>query len=172
MNVENLDKLATYLEALPVDYRQFVMSDYVVWDHDRGPYEDFISETVRYMSDPKFNMCGTAACAAGHAPAAGIIWDINVDGPVPIGYDRWAVYIDTKFDLDGPTEEFLFGGGWANFDNTHRGAAARIRYILDGFPPPQVKDDEGGMTDFSCYSLICFPEQAEEIVALYKEYLK
>lgn len=114
---KNLEKLATYLESLPANYRHFGMDRYAVHDPNRSDYEpceDF--------------PCGTVACALGHGPAAGI-----TSAP----HETWEDYAHRFVDDDSQEWSWLFGGQWSAFDNTHRGAAARIRYFLDHKVPDQ-----------------------------------
>lgn len=110
----NLRKLATYLESLPAVYKHFDMAIYF-----RG------SRNLTMDSSPA--ECGTVACAAGHGPAAGI---------KPNAY-YWSDYVGRNFtDDDGDVYEFLFASSWCEIDNTHQGAAQRIRYFLKfGIPP-------------------------------------
>lgn len=127
----NLDKLATYLEGLPVGYRHFRMSVYA----KGAPESDFALRprtTLRH--------CGTAACALGHGPASGVklapryvhrqddVW--------------WSDYGWGAFGAQpgSPLFRFLFSPDWEMSDNHHHGAAKRIRWILAGNPPLEVGD--------------------------------
>src|SRR5688500_13801651 len=74
--ISNLARLADYLSRLPRDYRHFAMQDFLVVPS--GP--DFLgpvrarcveAEYARTGSTEGWT-CGTAACALGHGPAAGI----------------------------------------------------------------------------------------------------
>jgi len=111
----NLRKLAAYLRTLPANYPDFEMNDFVRFDGS-GKYV-FASVTP----------CGTAACAVGHGPKAGIS---------PIGCENWTSYSHRCFiDADDGADneeawEWCFGGSWSYVDNTVHGAAARIEYML------------------------------------------
>lgn len=130
----NLDKLATYLEALPVDWKHFDMNVFFEGGYnEENP--DAPGET-EYVEDPSLiNHCGTVACALGHGPAAGIAPSQNAKGN--FGID-WSEYTE-QFVPDGSVyDRFLFSGVWRNIDNTHRGAAARMRYLLDRGAVPET----------------------------------
>lgn len=121
MNRENLLRLATYLETLPADYGDFDMSTFAL--DNEG---DEISPRQVLSS------CGTVACAAGHGPAAGLT-------PLPEDHN-WSIYCKRVFGLSVMDEthrefDWCFGGAWDLVDNTHHGAAKRIRHMLDhGLP--------------------------------------
>jgi len=141
-----LDKLATYLEGLPKDYRHFDMADYVLG------VEDGDKEATYARHNGGVNACGTAACAVGHGPAAGVLV------PPRFVTKLWNGYVDVDWhqystlflgnDGDGYPEENLFewafSGGWVSADNHHWGAAARIRYLLDHGAPPKCWDYDPG----------------------------
>lgn len=134
-----LDKLATYLEGLPKGYRHFDMETFI-----RGA--DRAAEAQYARKNGGVNSCGTAACAVGHGPAAGIFvpskWIERIDADY---WDvRWSKY-STLFigSREGYPDappftlfEWLFGETWSEFDNHHYGAAARIRWTLanGGYP--------------------------------------
>lgn len=134
MNRENLTKLAAYLESLPADYQHFDMGVF----YHRDDY-DTIKAELEYAEDPTaVTHCGTAACALGHGPAAGIA-PTRVTGTVGIDWSAYGLkFIDQD---DTATYEFLFSGHWDQIDNTLRGAAARIRYVLDDNPVPHYDPD-------------------------------
>jgi hypothetical protein len=120
--VGNLIKLAVYLRTLPADYRQFSMT-FFYWDPGKDP-----NLTSSFLSDMELldqnHPCGTVACAAGHGPAAG----------VPRADDErdWNKYLDRAFGGSNVKSVYcpMFSADWANWDNTPRGAAARIIYAL------------------------------------------
>ncbi len=128
---ENLAKLAAYLAKLPDDYEKFNM-----WVYFSGRAEG------TYMTHGG-TMCGTAACAVGHGPAAGI------KSPV---YDSWNDYCLQAFCIETQTPEFewLFGGSWNQVDNTPKGAAARIRYYLENGGIPVDHANKARTTE--CYA--------------------
>ncbi len=114
----NLEALASYLEALPRNYRHFDI-DFYHLDEDNcqvGP-EAFKEEWLLRKH------CGSAACAIGHGPYAGI----------PLKDDfSWRDYAIRVFGTDNnDTEEgdFMFGTG--NPNGVKR-AAQRIRKVLAG----------------------------------------
>ena len=143
MNKENLKKLADYLAKLPEDYQQFEMSNFI----DEATFD----EAVEYIRKDG-NMCGTSACAIGHAPHAGITLDFTQEeldrmyvGTVGGGSaDLWTAYAQRAFGIDfnTPQGEWMFGGEWAGVDNTPRGAAARIKFILAGNEVPKAFGDD------------------------------
>ena len=117
MNRDNLEKLADLLETV-VPPPEFHMTSYI---RDSKGYnvlpEDFELE--------QYQECGTVACACGHGPMAGI--------PVKKSDDNWAKYSERVFDLESWSIawDFLFHPYWVGTDNTPKGAAARIRLMLD-----------------------------------------
>lgn len=114
MNRANLEKLAAYLEALPADYKHFGMRSY--FRHkDRGIFHPAQAGPV--------NECGTVACAVGHAPSAGIT--------TRYFYTSWTSYAYAAFDVTETEFDWCFSGVWASIDDTHYGAAKRIRYMLE-----------------------------------------
>lgn len=120
----NLRKLADYLARLPDDYEQFNMGLYMSSSDVPG--------TIR--SEP----CDTVACALGHGPTAGIRTYNDAN---------WDDYSDRAFGDTGGRGATLawswcFSPGWVRTDNTPRGAAARIYYLLD----------KGGAPDGYCFS--------------------
>lgn len=140
LNRENLTKLAEYLEQLPVDYPHFDMLRYETFDD----FSDLVNY-VRNGRDDTVWVCGTVACAVGHGPSAGILFtDNEMDDGVP----RWGVYAE-RFSTDWRERGWMFTGlandgwwwNWRTLDNTHRGAAARIRFLLDGNEVPDVRAD-------------------------------
>lgn len=156
---ENMLALADKLESLPRRYKAFEM----------GVFLDEISdeETVRYAEhNGGIHECGAVACAIGHGPAAGILfpkprkgsvlWQpsshFDKNGKLVEGFmPDWHAYSARNFiDYQQNKSEWdwCFGGEWSNIDNHPWGAAARIRYLLDGNDPPQVEDYDGDMVPF------------------------
>ena len=111
MNIKNLELLATYLEALPVNYIHFDMDTFL----------DGVRDSGARTWEPE---CGTVACALGHAP--------NVPGiPKPlVEGENWYAYSDRVLGLGDKDWEWCFSSDWAEVDNTPQGAATRIRYLL------------------------------------------
>lgn len=123
MNRKNLAKLATYLESLPDDYEAFDMSSFF----DSTDHEAEISYALH---NGGVHNCGTSACAVGHGPAAGFLLN-----PDEIGWfgPRWSEYSARVFTYPHTPEwDWMFSGAWCEVDNTIKGAAARIRYLLAG----------------------------------------
>lgn len=173
MNTENLSKLATFLDELPEDYRQFGMADFT--NQWMSP-----EELKQYQTDPTYNPCGSAACAVGHAPAAGIKVDPStITQQILDGYstDIWDAYVQAAFGIkfDSTAFEFMFGGGWADHDNTPKGAAARIRYVVANNNIPDIptgwnsREGEPEMGPFDSYNLGY--SEVGEITELYEGYL-
>lgn len=116
--VENLRTLAKYLRE-KVDPQRFDMADYC--------YKGSIHNEV-YL--PSEHTCGTAACAVGHGPMAGIGGDLNQ-------YKSWVSYTHVNFIPAGQdrSSEWLFSGCWDEHDNTPEGAADRIdTFLRSGVP--------------------------------------
>lgn len=116
--IVNLRQLATYLSALPDGYGQFDMGNY----RAKGAIVDGAAGFPRKLND-----CGTVACALGHGPNAGI---------APEGSRTWLAYSSDHFispsqDETEPYWEWCFSGLWMDSDNTPKGAAARINWMLD-----------------------------------------
>lgn len=166
INRENLDKLATYLEKLPADYKHFEMTDYITGK--RGN-----SEQVYYaLNNGGVDTCGTAGCAIGHGPAAGILFkeeDLKVNQYWASGFEvDWNLYCDRYFvPTNSPEFEWMFGGAWYNWDNTPHGAAARIRYFLDNGVPADACEERAHGGDI-WYSLTVYDDHIE----LYQSYRK
>jgi hypothetical protein len=118
---ENLLKLARYLWDLPEDYTHFDMETFF-----DGP--DPIGHCPPQNAQ-RPGGCGTVACALGHGPAAGVKPSDNVAG--------WYSYSLEAFGLPGHSTEWLwcFSDTWRQKDNTPRGAAKRIFYMLERRSP-------------------------------------
>ena len=116
MNVKNLAKLGKYLSSLPEDYQDFGMQYFVDGTSERQDDHAHIAK------------CGTAACAVGHGPRAGI---------KPKKGEDWMEYSSRAFGLN--TEllhemylwEWMFGSDWSRVDDTPQGAARRIACVID-----------------------------------------
>ncbi len=113
--VHNLAQLAAYLRTLPADYKDFDMENYAVATARDSRYNIALATTT---------ICGTVACAVGHGPNAGI-------APLPV--EDWVDYTERAFGVGRSTDANMvfFGGIWTGWDNTPRGAGARIAYLLD-----------------------------------------
>lgn len=110
---ENLEKLATYLESGSLK-AEFDMSHYT----NRGYWDEATD-------------CGTAGCAVGHGPFAGIEkWPM----------ESWSDYCHRVFIREVTMKQglfwsFLFSAGWSETKfNQAIHAAKRIRHFLNGLP--------------------------------------
>lgn len=136
MHKENLLRLATYLETLPADYSKFAMETFQRRESRNGNFgqEPFTAQDVAEV-----NLCGTAGCAIGHAPLAGF--------PVELSDKGWFPYSERISGLKNSSEEWewCFGGDWEEYDNTPKGAAARIRRLVETGTIGELpwRDEEG-----------------------------
>ena len=133
----NLDKLATYLEGLPEDYQHF---DMLSWLRSCG---DDAAVIAYVRKNGGVDKCGTAACAVGHGPAAGVLFRTD---DLFCGDPDWPAYC-RRFVPSRRSSEFYwaFGSAWKYYDNHHWGAAARVRFLLKhGKPPKWFGEDAGG----------------------------
>lgn len=131
-----LNKLATYLEGLPEDYSHFSMFDYLQGN-------DNAAEARYARENGGVHTCGTAACAVGHGPAAGILFPARMvtksiynPSKFEVDWGNYSLLFTGEDDADTPLWLWLFASQWRNADDHHFGAAARIRYILDGRSVP------------------------------------
>ena len=111
MNRRNLRKLANYLLNLSNDYDHFGMATY---NNDGRPRQAMATA-----------QCHTVACALGHGPYAGIL-PLTAEGS-----RDWSDYQAEVFGLDCFEWAWCFEAGWYRVDNTPKGAALRIFYLLD-----------------------------------------
>lgn len=124
---DNLRTLASYLLTLPAEYPDFEMTEYV-----RG----VDSEALVEMPE-----CGTAACAAGHGPKAGV---------APLPDETWETYSERAFAKDYRPWVWCFSGMWVQVDNTAHGAARRILWMLEHGVPNKLYDQQRGLLPL-CY---------------------
>ena len=120
MNIENLQKLSKYLRT--VDQQRFTMKVF--------------SSTIPRLSMSQLNQltdCGTAGCAVGHAPLAGIPKHST---------ESWVAYSCRVFDIGRWSVQWswMFEEIWAYVDNTPGGAADRIDHLIDN--PDLMWDDD------------------------------
>lgn len=130
---ERLTRLATYLDALPIDYRHFKMDSFFDGESEK--------EAHYALHNGGVGNCGTSASALGHGPSAGILMPSEM-----VYYDKdsdyWEVdwhgytslFIGDQSRDEGSSNMFdwMFGGGWDTYDGHHYAAAARIKYVLAG----------------------------------------
>ncbi|SFJ49151.1 hypothetical protein SAMN03159338_1548 [Sphingomonas sp. NFR04] len=138
----NLRRLADHLLQLPATYPDFSMRLFVDNElHGRGHHPAFRAE------------CGTAACAVGHGPVAGIDF---VAGENWISYS-YRAFVPSPVDEDGQEYryegavwEWCFGSGWSDTDNTAHGAAHRINWLLThGAIPDDAQEQREGEAEIS-----------------------
>ena len=138
--LENLGKLADYLERLPEDYEGFDMKYYLaIGGGQEVNIEDLNSGEFQYRltvdDNNMFTECGTVACAVGHGPSAGI--HLSHDDT------SWPDYAERVFGAAMNGESFrnevwdyLFDANWGyGPEATAADAAKRIRIFLsEGIP--------------------------------------
>ena len=126
------------LVALCVSDRQRANLETLAAYHERGGGEErFDMKRFFEVRGPGFDLevppgevglehndCGTVCCALGGGPLAGISAFCG---------ETWSTYCFRAFGIytGGPAWQFMFGGEWAERDNTRAGAAARIRYAIE-----------------------------------------
>lgn len=130
--IANCRKLIAYLRTLPAEYPDFEMSDFTTAGGDEA----------------HLPACGTAACAVGHGPAAGVAPE---DGESWFGYS-------TRCFMNEESDEWhwCFSGGWARTDNTAHGAADRIEWLIDRGLPKNADYQRLG------YDGLCYRTEAEQ----------
>lgn len=112
----NLGKLATYLVGGRVKMK-FEMAS-------------LCENMYGSLEKPNSAGCGTVGCALGHGPEAGISGR---------EYTMWTEYCKQEFGLSWGSDAWLwcFSGRWSSYDNTPRGAAKRMQYLLQHGAPPE-----------------------------------
>lgn len=131
----NLAKLAAYLRTLPPEYPDFAMDQFVAGIGGSGG---------SLVSTPE---CGTAACAAGHGPLAGVPF---VEGETWGRYSRRA-FINASPFAANDAWDWCFAATWSNVDNTAHGAAARIEWMLKNGVPDNADEQRWGEEPL-CYT--------------------
>lgn len=119
----NLTKLAAYLRTLPAEYPDFEMD---LFTQDGQGYGRHIAHKPA---------CGTAACAAGHGPWAGID---------PLPGETWVAYSHRAFAERGSGFSWCFDERWSRIDNSAHGAAARIEWMLEHGIPEDADEQRWG----------------------------
>ncbi len=148
-HIANLEKLATFLESDQIPPPRFDIASYINADsafklvlneeqQERFAYADTaLSRNACILLEGEnmtvYSSCGTTACAVGHGPLAGIPTLPN---------ESWTDYEERVFgvsqiSLEQENEsawEFLFGSAWRfyKYNNTAKGSALRIRWLLAG----------------------------------------
>lgn len=124
---QNYQELAEYLDTGITEYG-FDMMDYFIQDENR---------------------CGTVACALGHAPFV-----LGIDNPFlsgsTIDESEWVNQHFGTYDYcESPVYGWCFSSFWAEVDNTSRGAAARIFYMLENGVPDNYYSQMSGTVPVS-----------------------
>lgn len=137
---DNFVKLADFLDALPLDYIHF---DMVVLYNAEDNSGDLPEQAY-----PPTKHCGTSACALGHAPTAGI---------TPTQGEDWNNYLIRNFGVGFGYRiyDWVFCPHWDYYDNTPRGAAARIRFL-----------------SANNWEVVTIPFPTDDVVQAYTPYLK
>lgn len=126
---DNLKKLADYLMTLrpgpaQEDGTEFNMTRWISRPGARANRE-FASAIILSEDINGEYPCGTAACAVGHGPRAGI--------PIE-GHKNWELYCRDKFVMSVFSEEFAFMFSGDHINCPHA-AARRINYLLENGLP-------------------------------------
>lgn len=128
----NLNRLADFLDRVSgTDEVNFDMTSF----YNRRQVGVVTTEPCGAVYD-----CNTIACAAGYGPYAGVDAEVG---------ESWAGYCRRAFGCDVVSLEhesmcmwqFLFDSVWRGFDNTRKGAAKRIRYLLEHGVPHEEWED-------------------------------
>lgn len=141
MNIENLTKLAAYLESMPEEYRGFNMGFWLREAETKNEYRWPPVNTIFTPYEARYH-CGTVGCAVGHGPMAGIRANPG---------ELWDDYSERVFDLEvfGPEWTWCFDADWSSVDNTPQGAAKRIRYLLEHGLPHDARSQRLGYNPVS-----------------------
>lgn len=119
----NLLKLADYLYALPENYDKFHMGTFATRksEDELCGYREITP--LKVLNE--LHVCGTTACAIGHGPVCGI-------KPIPLD-TGWDTYAGRAFGTEFGSRLFslCFSDAWEEYDNTAKGAAQRIYFLLD-----------------------------------------
>lgn len=128
MNVENLSRLAVFLET-EVDQSRFDMAEFS---------QDEFGEGLSIGA----HECGTVGCAIGWGPEAGF-------PPLP-SEQEWWTYSERVFGLKvgSPAWDWCFDADWAQVDNTPAGAAKRIRYLITNWVPQNGLEQLAGLAPY------------------------
>lgn len=109
----NLRKLAAYLLAgeLKADFNM----------------RDFTDRARGFLPQKEATDCGTVGCAVGHGPFAGIP-KTKEETWSDYSYRVFGLFVDSYW-------EWCFSDEWEEIDNSPKGAAKRIIYLLEeGLP--------------------------------------
>ena len=162
----NLARLAAHLESLPADYQHFSMKVFLASHSGASARRAYLLGQTGMAQLAAAHPCGAAACALGHGPDAGVrpLREHWLRCGYRCGLIRWEHYAGL-FCSSRADHQWLFGGYWFYADNTHQGAAARIRYALAGLPLPSA--DLLGTA-----LLLSGPQRSPQLRALYATFLR
>lgn len=149
-------KLTTEQRNNLITLAQYLLGGKLKARFDMGFFTEFENE---WVSDRQTE-CGTVGCALGHGPYAGIEKAVSED------WIKYGVRCFTPFtaaNTDFSPWDWCFGGAWEMFDNTPKGAARRIVYMLvfgvpdlfDGYAVDVYRHLIGNNWEFICTQ---FPE--------------
>jgi len=114
---KNLNKLADYLDASTPPPKFDMMFFFM---RRQGNNLGNLNDPYQ-IKDEFYTECDTVACAVGHGPLAGIKAKKG---------ETWATYAFRTLCSCDDSFDWCFAQYWADHDNTPKGAAARIRYML------------------------------------------
>lgn len=137
-NVENLLELARQLLTLEAESSDSFNMHYFAAKLGAEPetvemlYPDGTLESAGLYNPARDGqICGTVACAVGHAPAL-----LSIPA---LAEECWIGYSDRVLgDLRGMLFSYCFGSSWAKHDNTPQGASARIVRMLKAAADPRL----------------------------------
>lgn len=140
MNRVNLELLADWLilnSAFLVETNAFDMKYYRATEDDFG---DMCPMTISLDDTGKLD-CGTVGCAIGWAPISGVDElkiapeDYNAYGIKSLSFEKYSIRV-MGLNMDVEAEwDYIFSDRWSSADNSPRGAAIRILYLLaNGLP--------------------------------------
>jgi len=118
MNIGNMKRFLTYLEALPENYEHFDMYQYCN-KHD-DPHD-----LLAYRGSEPLE-CGHVLCLAGHMAMCS-------DLPAPMEMEAWSRYscrVMGLLKIDSGVWTFLFDSAWKTFDNSLSGAIGRLKAVI------------------------------------------
>ena len=162
MNKQNLLKLADFLEN-NVTQEMFNMDSYRM--HENGACTQFYSKTE----------CGTVGCALGWSPLIEGLEFTDAEYNVNSKDYSFYNYCDRVFNLDdnsnyrSPQWDFLFSAEWTKFDNTPKGAANRIKFLVSEGVPSDFENEllEGARYDDGSCKHANALEEINNIIAEY-----
>jgi hypothetical protein len=127
---KNLKQLANYLWSLPDNYNHFDMRDYFARHRPKDGFLARMTFSAGEASGLDVTTCNTVACALGHSFAAGLPYNNE---------SFWGNYCGNVFgfSLYSRIYDWCFSSAWFGIDNTPKGAAKRIYYLLENETVPE-----------------------------------